>query len=326
MKVNASDLFKRYGIYSVLVVLILIFAISSRAFFSSSNIFNIARQVSMLGISAVGMTFTLLVAGIDLSVGSIVTLVNIIVAYFMVKAGVHPVLACMIGLVISTFCGFLNGAAVANLGMPPLIVTLCSMTVLEGLAYVISRGAPIFGFTPAFTVIGQGYVWFIPIPVIIMAVILCIGAFILNATYFGRYFYAVGGNEEASNLSGINVRKVKYLAYSLSGFFAGIAGVVMLSRTNSGQPLAGKGFEFDVVTAVVLGGVSVSGGSGKISNVVAGVFIMGVLSNGMVLLNISQYIQMVTKGLVLFGAVAFDCLQKNGRLNFKFKNVKKSEE
>jgi ribose transport system permease protein len=319
MKINGSDIFKRYGIYSVLILLMVFFSLSSRAFLSSSNLFNVARQVSMLGIAAVGMTFTLLLGGIDLSIGSMITLVNIIVAMLMTKEGgnLHPIPACLIGITLTTCLGFLNGLAIANLAMPPLIVTLCSMTILEGFAYVLSKGIPIYGLPAGFATIGQGYVSFFPIPVIIMVVILIIGAFILNETFFGRYFYAVGGNEEASNLSGINVKRVKYLAYTLSGLFAGIAGIVMLSRTNSGQPVAGNGFEFDVLTAIVLGGVSVNGGYGKISNVVAGVFIIGVLSNGMVLLNISQYVQMVTKGLVLFTAVAFDCLQKSGKLNFK---------
>ena len=160
--------------------------------------------------------------------------------------------------------------------------------------------------------IGQGYVGPVPVPVIIMVVILAVGSFILEKTYFGRYFYAVGGNEEAANLSGINVKRVKYLVYALSGLFAGIAGIVMLSRTNSGQALAGKGFELDVLTAVVLGGVSVNGGQGKINNVVAGVLILGVLGNGLVLLDVSQYVQMVTKGAVLLVAVGFDCYQKSG--------------
>jgi ribose transport system permease protein len=310
MKSKTAEFLKRYGIYFILIVLMAFFTVSSRAFLTPSNLFSIARQVSMFGIAAVGVTFTLLIGGIDLSIGSMVTLVNIVTAWFMVKLGFHPVFACIIGLSMSAFGGFLNGLAVANLHMPPLIVTLCSMTVLEGLAYVISRGLAIYGFTASFTVIGQGYIGIVPIPVVIMIVILGIGAFILNSTYFGRYFYAVGGNEEASSLSGIDIKKVKYLAYTLSGFFAGIAGIVMLSRTNSGQPTAGSGFEFDVLTAVVLGGVSVNGGFGKISNIIAGIFIIGVLSNGMVLLNISHYIQMVIKGLVLFAAVAFDCVQK----------------
>lgn len=144
-----------------------------------------------------------------------------------------------------------------------------------------------------------------------MIIIMMIGSFILNSTYFGRYFYAVGGNEEASNLSGINVDYVKFLVYALSGLFAGIAGVIMLSRTNSGQVLAGKGFEFDALTACVLGGISVTGGYGKISDVVAGIMILGVLNNGMVLLNASQYTQMFIKGAVLLLAVAFDSYQRN---------------
>jgi ribose transport system permease protein len=144
-----------------------------------------------------------------------------------------------------------------------------------------------------------------------MIIILLIGMYILNYSYFGRYFYAVGGNEEASNLSGINVKRVKYLVYSFSGLFAGIAGIVMLSRTNSGQVLSGKGFELDVLTACVLGGVSVTGGYGRISNVVAGVLILGVLSNGLVLMNVSQFTQMIIKGAVLMLAVAFDSIQKN---------------
>lgn len=303
--------FKKYGIFVVLLLLVVFFSITSKVFLVPSNLFNIARQVSMLGIAAVGMAFVLLLGGIDLSIGSQITLVNIVTAWLMVNANVHPVIASLIAIVMSTCIGFANGWIIANIKIPPLIVTLSTMTIIEGIAYIICKGIPIFGFPKSFAILGQGYVGPIPIPVIIMIIILSIGAFILNKTYFGRYFYAVGGNEEAAQLSGINVNQIKYLVYSLSGLFAGIAGIVMLSRTNSGQVLAGKGFEFDVLTAVVLGGVSVNGGYGKISNVVAGVLIIGVLSNGMVLLNVSQYVQMVTKGLVLLSAVAFDCIQKN---------------
>jgi ribose transport system permease protein len=306
-----GDLLKKYGIYAVLLLLVVFFAATSNAFLVPANLFNVARQVSMLGIAAVGMAFVLLLGGIDLSIGSQITVVNIVAAWMMVKGHQNPIIACLVALMISTTVGFLNGWIVANIKMPALIVTLGSMTILEGLAYIISGGIPIFGFPKGFSVIGQGYIGPVPVPVIIMIVILAIGSFILEKTYFGRYFYAVGGNEEAANLSGINVRRVKYLAYTLSGLFAGIAGVVMLSRTNSGQALAGKGFEFDVLTAVVLGGVSVNGGQGKINNVVAGVLILGVLSNGLVLLNVSQYVQMVTKGAVLLLAVGFDCYQKS---------------
>jgi len=271
------DALKKYGIYVALLLLGAFFAATSEAFLVPANLFNVARQVSMLGIAAVGMAFVLLLGGIDLSIGSQITLVNIVAAWMMVHAHQSPLVACLAALTVSSFVGFLNGWTIANLRMPPLIVTLCSMTMLEGLAYIISGGMPIFGFPRAFSVIGQGYVGPVPVPVIIMVVILAIGSFILEKTYFGRYFYAVGGSEEAAHLSGINVKRVKYLVYTLSGLFAGIAGIVMLSRTNSGQALAGKGLELDVLTAVVLGGVSVNGGQGRISNVVAGVLILGVL-------------------------------------------------
>jgi ribose transport system permease protein len=310
MKERVFNILKKYGIYFALVALMVFFSIVSESFLNSDNLFNVARQISMLGIASVGMSFVLLLGGIDLSIGSQITLVNIVAAWLMVKAGAHPFLACFVSIVMSSTVGFINGWIIANIKMPPLIVTLASMTMLEGLAFIICGGIPIFGFPKSFAIIGQGYLGPAPVPVIIMTAVLAIGAFILNETFFGRWFYAVGGNEEAANLSGINVKRVKYLVYTLSGFFAGIAGIVMLSRTNSGQAVAGKSFEFDVLTACVLGGVSVTGGSGKISNVVAGILILGVLSNGMVLMNVTQYSQMLIKGAVLLVAVGFDCFQK----------------
>ena len=307
---NAVDVLKKYGIYAVLLVLVIFFSVTSENFFQSSNLLNVARQVSMLGIASVGFAFVLLLGGIDLSIGSVVTLVNIVTAWLMVTATMNPILASILALIMSAAIGFANGWIIANIRMPPLIVTLAMMIIIEGLAYLICQGLPIYGFPKSYTWIGQGYIGPIPIPVIIMAIIMGIGSFILNKTYFGRYFYAVGGNEQAANLSGIKVKNVKYLVYTLSGFFAGIAGIVILSRTNSAQVLSGKGLEFDVLTACVLGGVSVTGGFGKISNVVAGVLILGVLSNGLVLLDVSQFVQMVIKGSVLMLAVAFDCLQR----------------
>jgi ribose transport system permease protein len=310
---KAVEVFKKYGIYVVLIILVIFFSVVSEAFLTVNNLFNVTRQVSMLGIAAVGMAFVLVLGGIDLSIGSQITVANIITAWLMVNGGLNPVLSCTVALIVTTVIGFINGWIIANIHMPPLIVTLSTMTILEGFAYIISGGVPIFGFPESFSLIGQGYVGIIPVPVIIMVVIMGIGAFILNKTFFGRYFYAVGGNEDAARLSGINVKSVKYLVYTLSGLFAGIAGIVMLSRTNSGQPVAGKGFEFDVLTAVVLGGVSVNGGFGKIYNVIAGVLILGVLSNGMILINANSYVQMVIKGTVLLIAVGFDCLQKNSK-------------
>lgn len=303
-------LLKERAIYVVMIVLFLFFSINTGKFCTANNLLNIARQVAVLGIASVGMTMVILTGGIDLATGSIITFVNIITAYFMVNMGMNMWFAILISLMASTLIGLLNGLAIANINMPALIVTFATQIIFEGLAYIICGGIPIFGFSDAFAFIGQGYIGAIPFPIILLILSFLIGAFILVKSYFGRYIYAVGGNEEASELSGIRVKHVKYMVYSLSGLFAGIAGIVMLSRTNSGQPTAGKGYEFDVITAVVLGGVSVNGGSGKISNVLAGVLIIGMLSNGMVLLNVSSYAQMVVKGIILAIAVGFDCFQK----------------
>lgn len=194
---------------------------------------------------------------------------------------------------------------------------ICDTDFIYGLALIICGGMPISGFSKGFAVIGQGYVAnIIPIPVIIMIACFAIGSFILNKTYFGRYFYAVGGNVEAARLSGIRVGRIKYLVFAISGFFAGLAGIVMLSRTASGNASAGAdGFEFEVITCVVLGGVSISGGYGKMSGVVAGTIIIGALKNGMVLMNVNSYTQKIVMGVVLALAVGFDCLQNKKRQN-----------
>jgi len=305
---------KKSAIWIVLLLLVVIFASANPRFLSMNNLFTVARQVSMYGIASIGMTFVILIAGIDLSTGSIITIVNVMCAYLMVHMGFGMTEAVVVSLVMATFIGFLNGMLISTIGIPAIIATFATQTIFAGLAYLLSGGTPVYGFDPRFKVIGQGYIGPVPVPVIIMILCFALGAFILNKTYFGRYFYAVGGNEEAAALSGIRVSRVKYLIYSLSGLFAGLAGIVMLSRTNSAQPTAGLGYEFDVITCVVLGGVSITGGFGKISGVIAGVLIIGVLTNGMVLLNVSNYTQMVVKGLVLILAVGFDTIQKKKAL------------
>ncbi len=310
MKHNTLNFVKRNAIWLVLILLVIIFTSLNPRFFSTRNLFLVARQVSMYGIASIGMTFVILIAGIDLSIGSIITVVNVVCAYLMVKAGFGMVPAVLISLLLSLLIGLFNSFLVATIGIPSIIATFATQTIVAGAAYLISGGVPIYGFDPRFKVIGQGHVSVVPVPVIIMVCCFILGSFILNKTYFGRYFYAVGGNEEASKLSGIQVGRIKYLIFALSGLFAGLAGIVMLSRTNSAQPTAGIGYEFDVITCVVLGGVSILGGYGKISGVVAGVLIIGVLTNGMILLNISDYTQMIVKGLVLIFAVGFDTLQK----------------
>ncbi|MCB6201226.1 ABC transporter permease [Extibacter muris] len=304
-----------YAMFIVLLILVAVFSIMTPAFLKSSNISSVLRQISMLGITAVGMMLPILLGGIDLSVGAIITFVNIICAYMMVNKGWNAVAAVAATLAISVLIGMIDGIIIAKVNIPPLIMTFAMQMILEGSSYVLSNGLPIYGFPEKFAVIGQGYIAFAPIPVIIMILCFLFGAFVLNKTYFGRFFYAVGGNEEASKLSGINVFSVKTLAYTLSGLFAGIAGIVMLSRTNSGTPNAGKGFEMDVLTAIVLGGVSINGGRGRIHNVIAGVLIIGVLQNGLILMNVGTYVQYIVKGVVLAAAVGYDCLQNLKKTN-----------
>ena len=314
---NLMIVLKRRAIWVFLLLMIVFFSVMSGNFLTMRNLLNVVKQVSIYGIASVGMTYVILLGGIDLATGSIISFINILAAYLMVNMGWNPILAVICSLVASTVIGFLNGIIIAEIKMPALIVTFASQTIFAGIAYIICNGTPISRFPESFLVIGQGYVGLIPVPVIIMIICFAVGAFILVKTYFGRYFYALGGNEEAAELSGIHVKKVKCLVYSLSGLFAGIAGLVMLARANTGQPNAGVGYEFDVITCVVLGGVSVNGGSGKISNVIAGVLIIGVLSNGMVLLNISSYMQMVIKGIILLLAVGSDCIQQQNLLKVK---------
>ncbi|MHC4645688.1 MAG: ABC transporter permease [Planctomycetota bacterium] len=299
------------GILAVLFALIAYFAVTADGFLGPENVLNIVRQISMLGISAVGMTFVILTAGIDLSVGSLMSLINVVCAKLMVEAGFHPVWAVLVSLILACLVGLINGVIITRAKVPPLITTLGMMITLRGLSYVICDGDPIWGFTDRFRVLGQGYVGIVPIPVIIMFAMFAVGWIFLNKTIYGRYIYGVGGNEEASRLSGVDVPRIKCLAYILSGLLTGVAAIIMLSRLNTGQPKIGTGFELDVITAVVLGGVSIFGGRGRLTGVFVGVLIMGVLSNGLISLDISEYYQQIIRGMVLLGAVAFDNLSKS---------------
>ena len=301
---------KQYGIVVVLIILIIFFSVATDSFLRTENLWNVTRQVAMLGISAVGMSCVILTAGIDLSVGSVMSLTNIFCATLMVKAGIHPAVAVVLTLLLAVLIGFVNGVFINEFDVPPLITTLGMMTSLRGLSYVLCGGMPIFGFPDNFRILGQGYIGKIPIPVIIMVLIFILGWLFLNKIRYGRYIYGLGGNEEAARLSGINVKHMKYMVYMLSALLTGIASIIMLSRINTGQPKIGTGFEMQVITAVVLGGVSIFGGQGKLFSVFIGVMIMGVLANGMILMNVSEYYQMVTRGAVLLAAVVFDNLSK----------------
>lgn len=316
MKENkVANIIKSQAIWVVFIALVLAFTAANARFINPANLLIMLRQVAVWGIASVGMTFVILLGDIDLATGSIITFVNVLCSYLMVHMGVPMALAIIITLAASTLIGVLNGFMVSTIGIPALIATFATQTAFSGIALIICDGQPINGFTESFKVFGQGKIGPVPVPVIIMILCFALGAFILNKTYFGRYFYAVGGNIEAARLSGIRTGRVKYLVFALSGFFAGLAGLVLLSRVNSGMGNAGLGYEFKVITCVVLGGVSVSGGSGRMSGVVAGTFIISALNNGMVLINLNSWVQNIVLGIVLVLAVGFDCYQKKRQAN-----------
>lgn len=311
-KLNYRNFLSKYAIYVVLLALIVIFSVSSNTFFSETNLFNILRQVSVIGVVAVGMTMVILTGGIDLSVGSVIAVSGVMTAKLMVS-GVNPFLAIVITLLVSTLFGLTNAIFVHEFKINPLIVTLGMLTVLKGVSYIITKGLPVFGFPDYFSVIGQGYIGIIPIPVIIMVVVFLVGHFILKYTVFGTYIYGIGGNEEATRLAGVNIRKTKYAVYMLNSVLAALAGIVLLSRVNTALPNAGQSYELDVITGVVLGGVSMSGGEGKISGVFAGILVMAVLGNGMLMMGVSEYYQWVVKGVVMLLAVTYDSIIKKGK-------------
>jgi ribose transport system permease protein len=308
---NFSVFIRKYGVIMMLAGLIIVFSIlRGSTFLTLNNFMNVARQVSMLTIVAVGMTMVLLAGGIDLSVGSQMAIISVSVALLIRDHNVSPFVACLLGLGLTTAVGFVNGMLITFTKIAPLIATLAMQIILSGTSYIMCGGMPVYGLPASIKTMAQGYVFgIVPIPVLVMLIVVLLGAFLLVKTYPGRYIRAIGSNEEATRLSGINVRFYRVLVYTMSGFLAGFAGLILLGRVSSGQPSAGKGFEMDVLTAIVLGGVSVMGGKGKISGAFLGVMIIGILNNGMSIMAINDYYQLVIKGTVLLIAVIFDSLQ-----------------
>lgn len=300
----------QYAIYLVMIALIVFFSIVADGFFSSTTFFNILRQVAVNGIAAVGMTMVILTGGIDISVGSLIGASSVGCAILMTTYHVNPILAIILTLVFGLLVGLCNGFFIYEVKIPPMIATLASMSILRGAAYILSDGLPVYDIPEKFAILGQGYLGVIPVPVIIMTVCFVVGYFVLEHTSFGRYIYGIGSNLEASRLSGVNVRKVMYSVYAICGTLASLAGIVYLSRVNSGQPKGGEGYEMDIITAVVLGGVSTTGGEGKIARVIAGLVIMGVLMTGMTMKGIPDYYQRVVKGFVLLAAISYDILSR----------------
>ncbi|MDR0568043.1 MAG: ABC transporter permease [Spirochaetaceae bacterium] len=304
------------GIIIGLIILCLILVIydiiqSRTVFFTTNNIMNVLRQVATNIYIACGMTMIIILGGIDLSVGSIVGLSGCVTA-MLIAYNDWPIAAAVIaGLAVGLLSGAFNGLIISKTTIPPFIVTLAMMNIARGAGYVYTGGQPIRIMSDSFNFIGSGYIGEVPVPVIYLIVIVLISSFIMNRTKLGRHIYAVGGNPMAARFSGIKNGRILFFAYLFSGLMSAISGVVLASRMFSGQPTAGQSFEMDAIAAVVLGGTSMSGGVGKIGGTVIGALIIGVLNNGLNLLNINSFWQYIVKGVVILIAVYVDFLKKS---------------
>ena len=305
------------GILIGLLVLCLILVLydihrGRTVFLSTNNIMNVLRQVSTNLIIACAMTMIIILGGIDLSVGSIVSLSGCVTAMLLMYNDYSLAGAVFMGLLIGVLFGAFNGLVVAKTTIPPFIVTLATMNIARGASYVYTGGQPIRVMSDSFNFIGSGYVFeVIPVPVIYLVVVVGVSSFIMNRTRLGRHIYAVGGNPVAARFSGIKNSRVLFFAFFFSGLMSAFSGIVLAGRMFSGQPTAGTGAELDAIAAVVLGGTSMSGGVGKIGGTVIGALIIGVLNNGLNLLNVNSFWQLIVKGMAILLAVYVDFLKKD---------------
>lgn len=303
---------RQFGTLLGLIGLSIVLWIMTPYFLTVSNLLNVAQQISINAIIAVGMTFVIITAGIDLSVGSLVAFSGVVLASVL-QAGVPLPIAILVGLGVGLSCGMINGLLITQGRIPPFISTLGMMSVARGAALLYTKGRPVSGFSENFRYLATGEIFHIPVPVIIMGVVYIIAHFVLNRTKLGRYAYAIGGNEEAAILSGINVKLYKTMVYALCGLLSGLAALILTARLNSAQPIAGNMYELDAIAATVIGGTSLMGGEGTVLGTLIGALIMGVLRNGLNLLGVSSFIQQIVIGSVIIIAVLLDMALKKQR-------------
>ena len=291
--------YKKYGLFVILAIFIVVFSALNTQFLTPGNLLNILRQISMFGIVVVGYTMVMISGGCDMSVGGQLALCGMF--------------AATLTLMLGALFGLINGLLMNVFNIMPLIVTLGTMLFFQGASYIISGGVAIFGLSDSFKFIGQGYLGFVPLPIVILLVIGMLGYIVLHKTYFGRQIYAMGGNPEAARLAGVNIKKYRLAVFTITGILAAVAGIVMAARTGSAQPSAGASYPFDCMTAVVLGGVSFAGGSGSMLGAMMGVIIIGVLNNGMQLIGMDSNMINCVKGIVLLIAIGIDSVQRTGK-------------
>lgn len=322
-KLDLSGL-RRYAVMFVVVGLMLLFSIASPHFLTPRNLLNLVTQNTYFIIVAVGLAFVMIGGGIDLSVGWQMSLVGVITAMCMTLFSLPVWLSILLGLALGTFLGFFNGMIVANIRVFPLIVTIATSTVFQGLSYIISNAQTYRQYPDAFLFLAKGRVLGMPFDVLLTVVIVLLATFIYAKTSYGWNVLAMGGNEEAARLAGIKTKATKISVYTLCGFFTAIATMVMIAKSNTTNSSFGPGSEFTALTAAIVGGISFMGGEGNMLGLVTGVLILAVLGNGMQLAGWGTYAQYIVKGIILLGAVTFDEFQKNARVSKSSKTINES--
>ena len=301
---------RQYGLLIVFGIICLIISLITPQFLTVSNLTIIVTQVSINALLAFGVTFVIITGGIDLSLGSIVAVTGVTSA-MLAHPDSYPVLIPIVmGLLAGLLMGVFNGFIITKSKIAPFIVTLGTMTIGRGLALILSDGRPVSNLSDSFNYLGSGTIFGIPILILIFILVFALCSIILSKTILGRHIYAIGGNEQAARASGINIDRVKLSVYSISGLLAGLAGILLASRITTGQPNAGAGFELDAIAAVVIGGTSTAGGRGTMTGTLIGVLLIGVINNGLDLLNVTSYYQQVVMGIIIIGAVIIDSLNQ----------------
>lgn len=302
------------GLWFFLILLVAYFAMTAPGFFTTNNALNVLRQMSILAIAAFGASFVIFSGGLDLSIGSNAALSGVVAAMVArdLTSSFDAQIGWIVGILVGALVGLFNGIVVVRFRISPIITTLGTLTIARGLALTLTGGVSLFGVPESFRGLGRGFLipGVIPIPVVVMFVLLILSWIVMRKTVFGLYVYSIGGNEEAARLSGVPVNRVKISVYVIGGALAGLAGVVLASRLGSGQAAGSQGLELDVITAVVLGGASITGGSGTIIGTFAGVLIISILANGMTLMNLDPFYQLIVKGMALLIAVGIDQFRK----------------
>ena len=318
-KFNVRGIFRNYAIFVVFICLVIILSVSNPYFLTVKNLTNVLRQVSINGLIGIGMTFVILTGGIDLSVGSVVAFTGIVGAS-MASAVSSPVFGgiifplwftVLLSLLAGSFLGAVSGFFVAKFNVPAFIVTLGMLSIARGLTLIYCNGMPIPSLSTGFLNIGNSSFLMIPTPVWIFFIVFFAANFLLTQTKTGNHIYAVGSNEKCARISGVNVKKIKFIVYMISGFCSALAGLILTARTTAGLPQAGEGYELDAIAVVVIGGTSMNGGSGSLWGTLLGILIIGVINNGLNLMGVSSYYQSIIKGMIIVLAVLID-MRKNG--------------